>query len=222
MIEQMMALPIDKWAQDRAEEYFVRICGGEVPEDGESFYSRMRVGANLKCKALYAEFSYEELQGEGDRIQIGEKVFKGGIFQYFNKTSSKKLLVYLLTIGPLPAKDPNGMLEAFYVDAWGSAYVEAAHDVFKKRLQRIYGSEFYVSEPFGPGYYGIDVEQTKDIFALLNGDTIGMSLTEGGMMIPEKSCSGFYVISDEKVDLPKDCCESCLTPHNCSFCRKYI
>lgn len=221
MLEQVMTLPIDKWAQDKAEEYFVRICG-EVPEDGESFYSRMRVGTNLKSKALYCEFPYSEIAPEADRVYPEGNEFKGGIFQYFNRPSSQKLLVYLLTIGPLPAKDPDGMLEAFYVDAWGSAYVEAAHDVFKKRLQRIYGSDLFVSEPFGPGYYGIHIEQTREIFQILNGSTIGMTLTDGGMMLPEKSCSGFYVISNEDVALPKDSCESCLSGHNCRFCKKYL
>ena len=32
MIENVIGLKMDQWAQDKAEEYFVRICG-QVPKD---------------------------------------------------------------------------------------------------------------------------------------------------------------------------------------------
>ena len=102
-----------------------------------------------------------------------------------------------------------------------SAYVEAAHDLLKKRLKRIYGNSLYLSEPFGPGYYGIPVEGTRGLFRLLDASRLGMELNESGMMLPEKSCSGFFVLTRRPAPLPKDCCESCLSPHSCGYCRKY-
>lgn len=219
MFENQVKLDIDQWAEGKAETYFIRICK-EVPKDQESFVSRMRVGSHLDCRALFREYDYVPTEDQ-EGVKIENEIFRGGIFQYFHRKQPLKILPYLLTIGPLPQKGTNGLLEEFYVDAWGSAYVEAAHDVFKKRLQRIYGGQVFLSEPFGPGYYGIDITQTKGIFRLLDAAEIGLSLTETGMMLPEKSCSGFYVITNQPAALPEDCCEHCLSPHSCSFCRKY-
>ena len=220
MIENVIGLKMDQWAQDKAEEYFVRICG-QVPKDQESFVSRMRVGSRLDIKASFKEYDYIAFHGETDGVKVGEELFQGGIFRYFNQKEPVKILPYLLTIGPLPRQGTKGLLEEFYVDAWGSAYVEAAHDLLKKRLKRIYGNSLYLSEPFGPGYYGIPVEGTRGLFRLLDASRLGMELNESGMMLPEKSCSGFFVLTRRPAPLPKDCCESCLSPHSCGYCRKY-
>lgn len=243
-------LQIDKEKiENKADHYFHRICGDPIEGDQKEVYlaeirkAKAHVLSSLEPKVVC---SYYSIDGQSQSIDSCGKVlleknkvtfremsegingisFQGGIFNYYNRATVKGVVIYLLTIGNLQKREDMKLLEQYYIDAWGSAYVEAAHDLLKTDLINWFDGgrqskeSCFVSEPFGPGYFSIDVTDTKKIFQLLDHKTLNLTISEGGMMNPEKSCSGFYVIASEDILFPEDHCDSCKASGNCEYCRK--
>ncbi|WP_027399807.1 hypothetical protein [Anaerovorax odorimutans] len=213
--------------KELGSKYFNRICADSIEgEQKEAFLKSIRnaqehVLKNIEPKVIC---SYYNIDGECYPMVLEGNTFEGGIFNYFNQFKVNGILIYLLTIGDLKKTQDMKLLEQYYIDAWGSAYVEAAHDVLKAELIKIFNNKkdqhCYVSEPFGPGYFGINVRDTKKLYNLLNHEYLNLKISEAGMMNPEKSCSGFYMISNEDISLPEDNCAYCKAIGNCEYCRK--
>ena len=102
----------------------------------------------------------------------------------------------LCTIGPaleqaeqrLTAQDR--MLEALLLDAFGSAAAEAAADALNAVLCA-WAQErgLHLRPRFSPGYGSWDVRHQGALLALLPARELGVTLTEGMMMVPRKSVS---------------------------------
>lgn len=228
MKNQIIAIDKNRM-QGKADKYFKRICGADIEgEQKETFLKEIEKAETHVLNHMQPKviFSYYDMDGGCNPMKIENEVFHGGIFNYYKRSSVKGVLIYLLTIGGLHKEDDMKLLRQYYLDAWGSAYVEAAHDVFKEELVKIFqGVEkkdkpYYVSEPFGPGYFDIAITDTEKLFHLLKHEELCLNLSEGGMMNPEKSCSGFYIISEEEIAFPEDNCISCKAKVNCDYCRK--
>jgi hypothetical protein len=59
------------------------------------------------------------------------------------------------------------------------------------RLRRLAISQgLSISRRFSPGYCDWEISQQKIIFRALNGNSAGIRLTKGGLMLPQKSISG--------------------------------
>ena len=109
---------------------------------------------------------------------------------------SSQVGVGLCTIGPaleerereLSADDR--MLEALLLDAFGSAAAEAAADALNAVLCA-WAQErgLHLRPRFSPGYGSWDVRHQGALLALLPARELGVTLTEGMMMIPRKSVS---------------------------------
>jgi len=83
------------------------------------------------------------------------------------------------------------ILQASVLDAIGSDAVEKVADFVQGIVQEISGREgFVVSRRFSPGYCDWDITQQRGIFRIVNGDSIGVHLTDRCLMTPGKSISG--------------------------------
>ena len=109
----------------------------------------------------------------------------------------------LVTIGPrLEAaveayKREGDLSRALVLDAYGSAAAEAAADAANAIIEReICGKGMYCSPRFSPGYACWDIKEQSWIVSALEGQTLGVTLTEGFMMVPRKSIS-FAVVFGE-------------------------
>lgn len=228
MKNQIITIDKDRM-QSKADKYFKRICGADIEgEQKEVFLKEIQKAETRLLKDIQPKviFSYYDMDGGCNPMKIENEVFHGGIFNYYTRSSVKGVLIYLLTIGHFHKEEEMKLLEQYYLDAWGSAYVEAAHDVLKEELVKIFrkiekkDKPYYISEPFGPGYFDIAITDTEKLFRLLQYEELHLNLSEGGMMNPEKSCSGFYVLSEEEIPFPEDHCASCRAKINCDYCRK--
>jgi hypothetical protein len=112
-----------------------------------------------------------------------------------------KVAVFLVTIGNrleemvhLLAKD-RLMLQATVLDAIGSDVVEKAVDFVQGRIGQAANFDgFGISRRFSPGYCDWDVSQQKMVFQAVDGESAGVHLTEGCLMLPRKSISGIIGI----------------------------
>jgi hypothetical protein len=102
----------------------------------------------------------------------------------------------LATIGPrieaevIRSGQGVGTLDALLLDAVGSAAAEAAADALNSEIcseARRLG--LYAATRVSPGYGRWEIHSQPRLLALLRAEEIGVSLTEGMMMVPRKSVS---------------------------------
>ena len=102
----------------------------------------------------------------------------------------------LCTIGPALEKEVaalsagDRLLEALLLDTVGSVAAEAAADALNRELcadARAQG--FHAGPRSSPGYSGWPLERQRDLLTLLPAQELGVTLTDGNMMVPEKSVS---------------------------------
>ena len=112
----------------------------------------------------------------------------------------------LCTVGPalereeLRLSEQQQMLDALLLDAYGSAAAEAAADALNLQLC-VHAQELGLQllPRFSPGYGSWDVAHQRQLLAMLPADRLGLSLTEGMMMIPRKSVSFAVRLTREAV-----------------------
>ena len=107
---------------------------------------------------------------------------------------------------------------ALILDSYGSAAAEAAADVAESMIrEKIAESGLQASPRFSPGYGGWNVAEQKWVFAAVQGEKLGVRLTEGQMLVPRKSITFAMTIGDQPVDMrDADVCEHCGMV-NCRF-----
>ena len=134
------------------------------------------------------------------------------------------LAVCLVTIGPRleeevsKLKDAGDLSAALILDSYGSAAAEAAADAAEEIIRAKVGELKLKCGPrFSPGYGGWNVAEQKWVYAALDGNAIGVRLTEGCMLVPRKSITFAMTIGDQPVDMrDTEVCEYCGMV-NCRF-----
>lgn len=116
------------------------------------------------------------------------------------------LVIFLVTIGDGIEKEAGALtagkdpLKGYLLDRIGSFAAESLASNLEKRLREDYS--FYkksVSSRFSPGYCDWPIEEQFKIAGLLDFSKIGVSLTDGCMMVPKKSVSAIVAVADEGV-----------------------
>ncbi len=110
-----------------------------------------------------------------------------------------------------------------YMDTWGTAFADSAKTLFEKEIKKRLGADEYLSNPFGPGYYGIPSSDIKKLAAVLDTAAIGVSLNSASLMIPLKSIAAIYFVTSEQSILPPVACSECFgKTGGCRNCSNYI
>jgi len=128
------------------------------------------------------------------------------------------LLVGVVTIGDLLEKKVSELFSqgeyprALTLDVIGTVAVEDfSRKVRKLARQEVIEQGFKTSRHFSPGYSGWEVSQQEIVFKSIPSDNIGVRLTKGFMMLPQKSLSWVIgagkeiIVSSEEENKCKDC-----------------
>jgi len=130
--------------------------------------------------------------------------------------------VFLVTIGDkLEEKgtclaDDGLILESYVLDAIGSSAVEQMAEMMEAEIREMASAEeLCVSRRFSPGYCDWSIRQQKELFRLIDSDSVGVRLTAGYLMIPQKSISGIVGIGPSCADIETyNPCRTC-SKRNC-------
>ena len=142
---------------------------------------------------------------------------------------AERIVLALATIGSAVELRAKKMLEnneptrGLIADAAGTIAAEKTADFVEHRIRRHFTSSGWkISRRYAPGYCGWDIMAQRDIFAQLP-DTLGIELTEGCLMVPEKSLSFVSLLSRSgdfkaiKVGICRNCrqqrCPYRITPY---------
>jgi len=129
------------------------------------------------------------------------------------------LLVGVVTIGDFLEKKVYELFSqgeyprALALDAVGTVAVEDfSRRVRKLTRQEVKEQGFKTSRHFSPGYGGWEVSQQDIIFKNISADNIGVRLTKGYMMLPQKSLSWIIGVGKEMIISSEE-------DNNCGNCQ---
>jgi hypothetical protein len=137
-----------------------------------------------------------------------------------------KIVLCLVTIGGgleqlVEEQKKSGDLSfALILDSYGSAAAEAAADAAEAVINEENKSNgLKCSTRFSPGYGGWDVAEQKWIIPALEGEALGVRLTESCMMVPRKSITFAVTYGEDPVSMRDgEMCEVC-EMENCRYRR---
>jgi hypothetical protein len=149
---------------------------------------------------------------QGSRVVIeGSITFQSEVIARLLK-QCQKAAVLLVTIGShleemvCRLTEAGLMLQATVLDAIGSVAAEELANFLQSRVdETAHAQRLYTSRRFSPGYCDWDVGQQKMVFRTINGDSVGVHLTEGCQMLPRKSISGIIGIGSYEVENYNPC-----------------
>ncbi|HWQ79059.1 MAG TPA: hypothetical protein VN381_09585 [Anaerovoracaceae bacterium] len=248
MKNQLIRIGVEE-ADRYALDYFINICGFRNRE-GEKFKRMLDHGMRIREKVVdrvdmkAVVSSYDGSAISGNTAKLGDSVFICNAFEQLHQDSIQKIYVYLFTAGSFELNDDDPVIDQLYADIWGTAYTDAGLEVLKHHLKADFdknsavksdggscpgsceenaGREAVILEAFGPGYYGMDIDQIGTFFEVLDGDKAGVKARTNSLMLPLKSCAGFFVIMDDDVKLPSADCVNCRSDHSgCEYCQAVI
>ena len=231
MIKNKIVSIAREWADPIAKEYFLNICG--FNRDREKHKKLIDIGMTIKEKiqdiaqirAIVSSFGHNVISDNCVKLD-GVKI-ECNAFEQLNTASIKEIFIYILTIGKYGLDEQDSIMDQLYTDIWGTAYVDAGRVILRKIILDKYcedhdlrGQNIFISDSFGPGYYGMDVKQVKNFFEVLDYKKIGVELKSSSLIMPLKSCVGFYIITDDETLLPGEECKNCFGNNGgCRFCH---
>jgi hypothetical protein len=156
------------------------------------------------CHLIEPSYSYsirDVSAVRGSRVFIeGPVTFRSNIIARLLE-QCPKVAVFVLTIGGQLGEvvrqlsEDGLMVQAAVLDAIGSDAAETlAHVVQDIVAKEAEAEGLGVSQRFSPGYCDWRVSQQKVVFRAMGGKTAGVRLTDGCLMIPQKSISGIIGI----------------------------
>lgn len=112
------------------------------------------------------------------------------------------------------------MTAGMLTDAMASAYTEqicdAAQDCMTAEL-----SEYYHTWRFSPGYGDLPLSVQGDFLAAVNAEKrLGVTLSDGGMLVPAKSVTAIIGLSETPVPKGKMGCAGCNMNQTCPYRAK--
>lgn len=219
---------IDKKSLEKiASQYFCEACGFNTKDEKyekmyqEALLVRDEMINQVNVRAVARAFNEIHLMGQV--LTLDHISLNCNAFEQFEMDNIKSIYVYVLTAGD-PDIESESALHKYYAYTWGTAYVDAGRDFLRDTIQERFQEKsdepVFVSDSFGPGYYGMKTEDISKIFELIDADKIDVKLIKGTMIHPIKTCSGLYIVTNDESHLPKVDCKACISnPKGCHFCR---
>ncbi len=111
----------------------------------------------------------------------------------------------------------SDMARAVILDAAASAAIENVCDNLCADLAEAFAPRC-LTDRFSPGYGDMPVSQQAELFRLLDiSRRIGISLSESGLMVPQKSVTALIGVSDRPQGRRSRGCEACAMSADCAY-----
>ncbi|NLD19686.1 MAG: hypothetical protein GX663_05485 [Clostridiales bacterium] len=218
-----------------ARDFFIKACGFDLNKERhqkmltEALAILEREKKDFQMKAVCSELG-ESAYSDG-KIAIAVKDSSNGIervikitcngFSRIKEEHVKGIFMCMITAGDWHVE---GSTKAqVYMDTWGTAFVDGAKVLFENEIRESLTEGRYLSDPFGPGYYGMPSADTKKFETVLDASGIGIAIRESGIMVPLKSMAAIYLITDDLNVLPPISCSECFGRiEGCRSCSNFL
>ncbi len=167
------------------------------------------------CKSFRYTYRRFPVVIEGEIVYVGDMKIKSHSLAR-NLKDCEEVLLFAATLG----LDIDRMLnryiklnisKAVVFQAAAGAAIESYCNEIQKEIESILVEEgLYVRPRFSPGYGDVSLDVQRDFLHLIASErTVGITLTEGNLMVPEKSVSAFMGLSRIQTYCRHDGCEDC-------------
>ena len=179
----------------------------------------------FKPQGIYLWIKIDSFISEEEIELDGGHIFKFSKSIIDQLKGASYLLVGVVTIGDLIEKKVSELLSqgeypwALALDAVGTVAVEDfSRRVRKLARKKVKEHDFKMGRHFSPGYSGWAVSQQEIIFKSIPADNIGVRLTKGYMMLPQKSLSWAIGAGKETIIFSEEDnnCENCQSKY-CNY-----
>lgn len=176
------------------------------------------------CHLIEPSYSYV-IRGiksvRGSRVFIeGSVTFRSNVIARLLK-QCQKVAVFVVTIGSRlgdvvrQLAGDGLMVQASVLDVIGSDAAETLANVVRDIIGKEAVAEgLGISQRFSPGYCDWKVSQQKMVFRAMDGETSSVRLTDGCLMVPQKSISGIVGIGPRNEVEGYNPCLTC-KKHDC-------
>lgn len=111
------------------------------------------------------------------------------------------------------------MTEAFVMDSLASSAVEQACDLAQEEIMKLAGK--FCTWRFSCGYGDFPIETQKMFVSVLDAQKrIGLNVSNSCMLVPSKSVTAVFGISDTPLEKRRTGCECCNMKDTCNFRKK--
>ena len=192
--------------------HFKRLSGIDVADIPTKYgdtviQAKNTIRDNLKLFILYKCENIKEMSEEEVFLENG-MVYKGKMPVRILKDAEQVITSVCTLKGfkELVEKESDFLVQ-YFMDTWGSAYVESSQAwLGKKLMEELQTENKSRTHVWSPGQYGFDLQNQRTIFELLCPEEVGCTLTKKLMMVPVKSASGIIgVINPDVKDLLLPC-----------------
>lgn len=171
---------------------------------------------SLNPAAVYESFDISGIEGDSVYFKSGH-IFNGPNISKILR-GSEVAVIFISTLGKniddlvRKESDSGDTLGTIILDAITTSMLETLGDHVSRTIkdnnltQKGYGATC----KYSPGQYKWTIEEQKEIFRMVNGPSIGVSLNESLLMVPFKSVSGVYGFGPEdKINKTRVACDLC-------------
>ncbi len=137
--------------------------------------------------------------------------------------NSNELAIFLVTTGvsvdqKLKRLEKTDRFSYFVFDKVASYYIEDMAEKLQKEIeQELLINNKYTLNRFSTGYGDYPIEVNEKIVDFLNGNRLGVFLTEKNMFMPSKTISGIIAAGD--VNKSFNFCKTCNLTKNCTHLK---
>lgn len=209
---------------NRKEIYRYLGYGNSVPDDmtkqsiEECIEEELQV---IEPRHVYREY---DLKMEGDLIKAGTVTFKSRNLTK-NLLGCDKIILFAATLGNGPDRLMNkyqklSISRAAICQAVAAAMIEEYCNLCQKSIQEhVAEAGYYVRPRYSPGYGDLSLMVQRELMQAIEAyKRIGLTLSEGNVMIPEKSVTALMGLSRVNLNCHVHGCETC-DKTDCNFRR---
>ena len=213
-----------------AEKRFINTCG--ITPGGSKKHQRM-LEQGLKARESgidgidirsLVRFVGPEAFRDG-KIYVDDAVLDCNYFTRIPPEYVEGMYIYMMTVGECLFESEDKIMEFLFADIWGNSYVDSGIEALREDYvipdmkKRFPGKNVFLSEEFGPGYYGMFVGRTMEFEKILDCASIGVKVKDSGMMIPQKSCAGLFFVLNHELEKEPACMRCMGNSKGCDFCE---
>lgn len=227
-MEKLFFEPDRSDADGIAEKLFTERTG--LNREG-SKYARMkddafgvlgRIEGSIRPAGECARFDSGEFTLSGDVLVLAGTELRCRAFELIDADTVCGAFLYVCTAGDYAFPEWN-IMDQYYADAWGGAYVDAVRFLLEREIRDSLGEmpdAKGLGESFGPGFYGMEIGEVHKFAGILDFDSLGLRVNKNGIILPTKSCTGiFFAVNGDYGGVGAEC-RSCLGNHeSCRLCK---
>ena len=208
-----------------AKEFFITSCGFDInkPRHQKMMDEALGVLENEKpdfdMKVICTRLGKEVYKNGA--VKVGDIEISCNGFSRIAEENVMDVYITLVTAGDWHLENAAKARHQVYIDTWGTAFADGAKTLFEQELKAVIEDEYFLSDPFGPGYYGMPSQDTHKFADILDMSLIGVEVRDSGIMVPLKSIAAIYLVTDNENVLPPIACSECFGRlDGCRYCRK--